>query len=141
MDATPRPLPRPDGLTRPFWDAANDHVLVAQRCRACRAYQHPPRESCGACGSGDVSFVPLSGHGSVYTYTVVHDTRVQGLRPYQPFTVIAVELEESPDLVMVSDLIGAEGGVPTIGDPVHVEFQELAPGRTVPQFRKGPSKR
>jgi uncharacterized OB-fold protein len=136
MIATPRPLPKPDDVTRAFWDAANEHVLVAQRCGACRAYQHPPQARCGACGSTDLAFVRLSGRGTVYTYTVVHDTRVQGLKPYQPFAIIAVQLEESPDLLMVSDLIGAGTAAPEIGDQVEVEFHELAPGRTVPQFRK-----
>lgn len=132
-----RPLPRPDDVSRGFWAAARDQILVAQRCGACGAYQHPPRPACRDCGSADVAFVRLSGRGTVHAYTVVHDTRVEGLKPYQPFTLMAVELEESPDLIMVSDLIEVDG-TPAIGDPVHVEFHELAPGRTVPQFRPTP---
>lgn len=136
LTTVPRPVPRPDDVTRPFWDAANERRLVAQRCASCGRYQHPPLASCGGCGSSDVSFVPVSGRGVVYSYTLVHDTRVIGLKPYQPFPVIAVQLEESPDLVMVSDLIGVDVGPPAIGDRVDVEFEELAPGRLIPQFRK-----
>jgi uncharacterized OB-fold protein len=130
-----RPFPHPDDLTRPFWDAANEHRLVAQRCGACGEYQHPPRKTCGSCGSAEVAFVQLSGRGVVYTHTTVHDTRVQGLKPYQPFSIAAVQLDESPSLVMVTDLISSNLPL-EIGDRVEVRFEELAPGRTVPQFRK-----
>jgi uncharacterized OB-fold protein len=130
-----RPLPRPDDVTRPFWDAANERRLVAQRCGACREYQHPPQKVCRACGSTDLTFVPVSGRGVVYSNTVVHDTRVEGLKQYQPFSVVAIQLEESPNLVMVTDLIASKELL-AIGDPVEVDFEEIAPGRTVPQFRK-----
>lgn len=108
---------------------------MAQRCGACSDYQHPPRTDCLACGSTELAFVPVSGRGVVYSHTVVHDTRVQGLKPYQPFGVVAVQLDESPNLIMVSDVISFDG-LPAIGDAVQVVFEELARGRAVPQFRR-----
>ena len=108
---------------------------MARRCGACSDYQHPPRTDCLACGSTELAFVPVSGRGVVYSHTVVHDTRVQGLKPYQPFGVVAVQLDESPNLIMVSDVISFDG-LPAIGDAVQVVFEELARGRAVPQFRR-----
>ena len=32
-----RPLPAPDELTRPYWEAAREHRLVVQRCAGCGA--------------------------------------------------------------------------------------------------------
>lgn len=131
----PRPVPVPDDLTKPFWEAANQKRLVAQRCHACSRWQHPPQKTCPNCGSSDLGFQAVSGRGSIYTFSIVHDTRVQGLMPLQPFAVVAVELEESPDLVMLSNLPGTQPQDVKVGDPVRVEFEQVGPGQLIPQFR------
>src|SRR5215212_8460567 len=62
-----KPLPRPDALSQPYWDAARKHELRIQRCRACREYRHPPREQCLACGSAETEWAQVSGRGTIYT--------------------------------------------------------------------------
>lgn len=131
----PKPVPQPDEVTKPFWDAANQGRLVGQRCRDCQKYQHPPQKACPKCGSQNLEFVPLSGRGTIYSYSIIHDTRVSGLIPYQPFPCVAVELEESPDLMMLTSLPGTASKDIQIGAAVQVEFEEVKPGRRIPQFR------
>lgn len=129
-----RPVPVPDELTQPYWDAVNQSRLLVQLCGNCKKFQHPPEKNCPACGSGNVGYVPVSGRGSVYTYSIVHDTRVRGLMEYQPFPLIGVELEGAPGVVVLSDLVGDTTGL-HIGAPVMVDFEQVAPGRRVPLFR------
>ena len=131
----PKPVPVPDEVTKPFWDAVNEKRLVAQYCKSCNRYQHPPDKICGRCGGQDLEFRPLSGKGAIYSLQVMHDTRVRLLQEYQPFLIAVVEVEESPDVWLLTDLPGSTPGQAKIGDPVEVEFEEIAPGTFLPQFR------
>ncbi|MBF8266750.1 MAG: hypothetical protein HW388_258 [Dehalococcoidia bacterium] len=131
----PKPVPAPDEATRPFWDAANEKRLVAQFCHGCNRYQHPPEARCARCGGENLEFRPLSGKGKVYSWQVMHDTRVRLMQEYQPFIIAVVECDESPDVWHLTNLPGSVPGLFEIGDPVEVEFEEVRPGRFIPQFR------
>src|SRR3954454_19681896 len=93
------PLPAASAETLPWWEAAREHRLVAQRCSACGQLRHPPGPICPSCGSTESEWQELSGHGEVYTFTVVHQQFVPADVPY---VVIAVELAEG--VRMVSNL-------------------------------------
>ncbi|MDP7619387.1 MAG: OB-fold domain-containing protein [Dehalococcoidia bacterium] len=131
----PKPVPLPDAVTKPFWDAANERRLVAQFCLGCNRYQHPPQEKCAKCDGGDLEFRQLSGRGTIYSWQIMHDTRVRLMQEYQPMVIAVVESEESPDVWLLTNLPGSEQGQFDIGDPVEVEFEEVAPGTFIPQFR------
>ncbi len=131
----PAPIPIPDELSKPFWDAADRKQLVAQRCRNCGRYQHPPQKTCASCASRRMEWAPLSGRGVIYSYSVMHDSRVRLLQAQQPFTILTVQAEESPDLWFLSTLPGVQLGKIDVGDPVAVDFEEVAPGRYIPQFK------
>src|SRR5258708_1666218 len=101
----PKPVPVPDDLSRPFWDAARDHRrLVLQRCASCGYYNHPPRLACDACLSQQFRFEPVSGRATIYTFTVMHQRDVAGFESEAPFINLVAELEEQPRLLMVSNL-------------------------------------
>jgi len=131
----PKPVPLPDAVTKPFWDAVNEQRLVAQFCLGCNRYQHPPQPKCARCGRDDLEFRQLSGRGTIYSWQVMHDTRVRLMQEYQPMVIAVVESEESSDVWLLTNLPGSEPGEFDIGDPVQVEFEEVAPGKFIPQFR------
>jgi uncharacterized OB-fold protein len=130
-----KPVPVPDELSRPFWDAAKERRLMIQRCDSCGYYNHPPRRFCDACLGQDLQFERVSGRGTVYTYTVMHQRDVAGFEEDAPFINIVVELVEQPNLLMVSNLPIADRAKVGIGAAVHVEFEYRADGVVVPQFR------
>ena len=131
----PKPVPAPDEVTRPFWDAVNEKRLVAQFCNSCNRYQHPPETRCVWCDGADMEFRPLSGKGKIYSWQVMHDSRIRLMQEYQPFVIAVVECDESPDLWHITNLPGATPGQFQTGDPVEVEFEEIRPGKFLPQFR------
>ena len=49
----PQPLPRPDGVSRPLWDAARDGRLALQHCSDCGHFNHPSDALCGRRSSGN----------------------------------------------------------------------------------------
>ena len=48
--------------------------LVGGRCENCNAHYFPARQTCARCLSRDVSRVPLSETGTLYTFTVVRQS-------------------------------------------------------------------
>ncbi len=134
-DARPKPIPIPDDLTRPFWEAARERRLVLQRCATCNYYNHPPRHACDACLSQQLRFEPVSGLGRIHTFTIMHQRDVPGFESEAPFINIVVELEEQPALFMLSNLPISERDRLRIGAPVKVEFEDRGNGEIVPQFR------
>ncbi len=129
-----KPIPVPDELTRPFWEAAREHRLVVQRCIACGYYNHPPRSACDACLAQQLRFEQVSGQGRIYSFTVMHQRDVPGFEAEAPFINIVVELNEQPMLLMVSNLPFSERERVRIGTPVKVDFEERGE-IVVPQFR------
>lgn len=129
------PLPEPDGLTRFFWDAANQHKLMLLRCQDCRYYVHYPRPICPKCLSANLAPEQLSGRGTLFTYTVT----MQAFHPYfvdkLPYVLAIVALEEQDDLRLTTNLVDCPESELAIGKPVTVTFREVAPGVTFPLFR------
>jgi uncharacterized OB-fold protein len=134
-DARVKPIPSPDEITKPFWEAAKQRRLAIQRCAACHYYNHPPRTVCDACLSQESRFEPVSGRGRIHTFTVMHQRDVPGFESETPFINIVVELEEQPMLLMVSNLPISERERVRIGSPVMVEFEDRGNDIIVPQFR------
>lgn len=135
VPSSEKPIPVADELSQPFWDAAREHRLVAQRCGDCGYYNHPPRPACDRCSSQKLEFAPLAGRGKVYTYTVMHQRNVAGFEGEVPYVNILVELDEQPMLFMVSNLPHVELDKVHIGGRVEVWFEDRGSGLALPQFR------
>lgn len=129
-----KPLPVPDELTKPFWDAVDEKRLVVQRCTACPAFNHPPVDICPECHATEFTFEPVSGKGKIYSFTITHDARQPAFSAIQPYAVAVVELDDQPGLFMLSNIPGADVNELRNGMAVEVEFEELIPGRFIPQF-------
>ena len=130
-----RPLPAADELTQPFWEAAKQQQLVVQRCRACGYFNHPPRSVCDACQSQQLAFEPVSGKGSIYTFSVMYQQNIAGFEEQVPYLNILVELDEQPRLFMVANLPGTERDKIKIGGQVEVYFEKIDEEISLPQFR------
>jgi uncharacterized OB-fold protein len=130
------PLPVPDDITAPFWEAARQGVLKIQRCGDCGAYQQPPGAACGRCASAALAFEQVSGRGSVYAYTETRSgARHPGFAAKVPYLVGLVELAEQPGLLMHTNFPGATLEMLRTGAPVTVEFERLTDEIAIPQFR------
>jgi uncharacterized OB-fold protein len=130
-----KPIPVADEISAPFWEAARERRLVIQRCSDCGYYNHPPRPFCDACLSQRLAFESVSGRGSIYTFTVMHQRDVSGFENEAPFINIVVELAEQPMLLMVANISSSEGERVRIGAPVEVYFEGRGGDIFVPQFR------
>jgi hypothetical protein len=131
----PRPAPAPDDVSGFFWEAAADHRLVLQRCRACEKLQYPPEVCCVHCQAEEFELSGTTGRGVIYSYAVVDRLLHAGFREALPYTVVFVELDDQPGLRIIANLVDVPAGtLPSCGMPVEVVFEDRG-GVTLPQFR------
>jgi uncharacterized OB-fold protein len=136
-------VPVPDDRSRPYWDAAAEHVLAVARCSVCHAYSIPPDVVCQHCHSTepDFTYVPVGGRGVVRSWTVMHQSFLPGFDDLIPFVLVDVELDEQPDLRTIGRLLDGPDAPLSIGTRVRVAFEDLAPGISVPAFELEASER
>lgn len=131
MEEKSRPLPIPTSVTQAFWDGVNAEAMRVPRCRDCGAVHFYPHAVCVNCLSPNLESIPVSGRGTVYTYTVIRSPQ-PAFRGLEPYVVANVELEEGVRLManVLTDDVEAVG----IGTKVRIVYQEIAPGQKLPQF-------
>ena len=113
-------------MSLPDWTSGGAG-LVVQRCASCGATWYFARSLCPRCGTDSPESRPSTGAGTVVAVTVVHRAPSDEWRPFAPYTLALVDLEEG-----VRVMGHAEPGV-AIGDRVVVRFDRRAE-RVVPVF-------
>lgn len=116
------PVPQVNHDNEAFWTGGRHGELRIARCTDCGYYIHPPSPRCPRCLGDDVEPVPVGGRGRVYTYTVNRRAWSPGLEV--PYVIAIVELDEQPDLRLMTNIVGCEPDQVVIGMPVQVEFRE-----------------
>ncbi len=101
-----------------FFAAAREGRLTAIRCGGCGALAVPPKELCPECGARRWEPVPLSGEGTIASFTVIR-VAPRGHADEAPYAIAAVRLRE---------------GVSLLGRVVDVPLDSLAIGMPV-RFR------
>lgn len=131
-----RPVPVPDERSAPFWEAAAAHVLTVARCSRCEMFSIPPDIVCPHCHNPDPAFVfePVSGRGSLRSWTTVRQSFLPGFDDDLPFVLVDVELDEQADLRMIGRLLDGPDVALRIGDRVAVAFEDLPSGFAIPAF-------
>jgi uncharacterized protein len=128
-----RPLPSPNALTEPYWQAAQQRELKLPRCVACAKFHFYPRSACPHCGSRQLAWHSVSGAGEVYSFTVVQRAPSQGFAELVPYVVAVVALAEGPHLM--TRLTQVQPETVTIGMRVEVDFEVQDEATTLPVFR------
>ncbi|MFA7248959.1 MAG: Zn-ribbon domain-containing OB-fold protein [Dehalococcoidia bacterium] len=123
MSEYQKPLPHPTALTQPFWDGVRQHKLLVQKCSSCGKLRHIPKPWCANCLSQECTWVPLSGRGQVYSYTVMHRAPHTSFTPDVPFAVALIELEEG--VRMISNIVGCPYDQVRVGMPVRVVYEDI----------------
>lgn len=132
-DALPaRPAPEITGHAAPFWAAAREGRVVVQRCTACGQHQHYPRPWCTNCLSEAVEFVESSGHGTIYTFTVIRRAPLPAFAARVPYVLAFVDLDEGVRLV--TNIVGCDPDAVRIGQRVHARFEAIDDDHTVVLF-------
>jgi len=131
------PAPPPiieDPFTLYFWEGTKAGQLLIMRCQSCGYWVHLPKPVCRNCQSMDVAPEPVSGKGTVYSFTETH----KAFHPYfvdkVPYLIAVIELAEQPHLHFQSNLVGITESDVRFGMPVQLEFAPFG-DKTIPVFR------
>lgn len=128
------PIPQPDELTEFFWDGVDSHRLMILRCDDCGTYIHLPKIVCRNCLSTSLTPTEVSGEAKLVTWTIP----MQPFDPYYqsqvPYVLAVVELDEQPNLKLVTNIVDCAEEDLRIDLPVEVTFREVAPEVTLPLF-------
>ena len=127
-----RPIPRPDAVSAPYWEAAARGELLIQECTSCGHRQFYPRAVCTDCG-GDVDWLTCSGRGTVHTFTVIRQNWAAPFKELMPYVVAMVELEEGPR--MMTNLTDCTPDDVSIGMPVEAYVVKVEDGLGLPFWR------
>lgn len=126
-----KPLPKPSPTSQPFWDAARRHEFQLQHCAACKAFIYYPRDRCPTCFSQNLEWKPVSGHGKVYSYTVVRRASARSFGD-GPYVLAIVQLDEGPRIT--TNIVASPEQV-RVDMPVSVYFDDVTPERTLVKFK------
>ena len=118
-EALPKPLPRPDRDSEPFWRGLREGALRVQRCKGCGTLRWPPRALCNRCHSFANEWIALSGRGRIVSWARTHQVFAPAWRDEVPYDVVLVALDEQEDPRLVGRL---EAGEPRRDLPVRARF-------------------
>jgi len=110
-----------------FFEEARAGRLTGIRCAECGALAVPPKEFCPACQHRRWEPVPLSGAGTVTSFTVIR-IPPRGRAPEAPYAVAVVKLDEGVSMlgrVVEIPLDALKTGLPVKFRPLVSENQTL----------------
>ncbi len=123
----PLPLPDPaNELDAIFWRALRDGELRIQQCDECHAYRHPPRPACARCGASGFQWLPVTGTGEVWSYTIVHPPTLPAFAERVPYGAVVVRLDEG--VFLVSDVVDCPADELAVGLRVELALTRVAAG-------------
>ena len=86
---------------------------------------------CPHCSSLSIEVVPLSGNGTLYSYSILHHPQ----HPAFDYPVLAALVDLDEGVRLVSNLTGVEPADIRIGMALEVDFEAGEGGTFVPVFR------
>lgn len=125
-----------DWDTREWWEYVKRHELVVQRCSDCGAFRHTPVPVCWKCRSFTYGWMPVSGRGVVYSWTIARHPAHPSVKDKVPYNIAIVELPDADHIRMVGNLVDVPEDEIEIGMPVEVTFEDISDGVTLPQWRR-----
>lgn len=127
-----KPLPVIDEETRSFWEYCKKHELRMQKCKRCGHIRYPISILCPRCSSLEAKWTPLSGKGTIYSFTIYRVAYHPAFKGDIPYVVAIIQLAEGPR--MESNVIGCKVEDVRVEMPVKVSFEDVTDQVTLPKF-------
>ena len=136
-----------DTANQEFYSHCATGALHLQRCRACGLMRYPTTTACPFCSHGEYDWTPVSGKGTVHSYTEVHHAIDPVFRAHVPYHILLVDLDEQlgqptehEALRVNGNLVDADGEMAGedlvntvgIGTRVRIVFKDMGGGIALP---------
>jgi len=117
-----RQLPVLDELNKPFWTGGAQGKLLISKCGACGFLIHPPQPICTKCKTQHPLPTAVSGRGKVLSFTINYQPWYPNLPV--PFVIAVVELDDQPNLRIMTNMIACPVDSVFIDQRVEVCFEQ-----------------
>ncbi len=131
-----KPIPLKTQDNQPYWDAADRHELVLQKCETCNSYNHPPGPACSKCGATELSWESQGSDitGTIYSYVVSYRPFLPGFQDDLPTIIVVVQLDKLNDVKIIGNVLACPPEEIKIGMPVKMTWQDITEDRALPQW-------
>ncbi|MFJ7647147.1 Zn-ribbon domain-containing OB-fold protein [Lysinibacillus sp. NPDC097279] len=131
-----KPIPLKTQDNQPYWDAADRHELVLQKCETCNAYNHPPGPACSKCGATELSWESQGSDitGTIYSYVVSYRPFLPGFQDDLPTIIVVVQLDKLNEVKIIGNVLACPPEEIKIGMPVKMTWQDITEDRALPQW-------
>ncbi|MEK3799781.1 OB-fold domain-containing protein [Peribacillus sp. FSL H8-0477] len=131
-----KPIPVKTQDNSPYWDGADRHELILQKCNSCQEYSHPPGPSCAKCGGTELSWESQGSEisGKVYSYIISYRPFLPGFQDDLPLIIAIVEIDKLPNVRLIGNVLQCSTDDIRIGLPVKMIWKELTEERSLPQW-------
>lgn len=128
-----KPYPAPTPETEPFWEGLRNEQVLLQRCADCGKWIFYPRSNCSACLSANLAWHPVSGEGTLYTFTVTRQATAPHFVDEVPQLIAMIDLDEGVRLT--STLVADESDDLIVGAKVLPVFDHVNDQVTLLRYR------
>lgn len=118
-----------------YWTQLRSSQLAFPLCDDCGRHHWYPMQRCPHCGSAAIEWMPISGEGTLYSWTVVRHAFSPDYRDKIPYTVALVEFPDAPGIRLVTQLIHDDTVELRCQMPVTPVFESPASDRPMVFFR------
>jgi uncharacterized OB-fold protein len=133
-----KPLPEITERNRPFWDGLSRHEFLVPRCGDCGDYNWVPYPACRTCLSENQQWTPVSGEGTVFSFSIVH--RGPGAFDAEvPYSVVLAKLAEGPrPLIVLGNMVDCRNDEILVGMPIRIVYEDI-PEEDITMWRFAPA--
>ena len=107
--------------------------LLINQCGACGYWIYPHRPLCPRCLSWEVKPTEVSGSGTLFMFTLIHQQRDPHERSQEPIVASAIELAEQSGLRYLARIVNCPRSELILDMPVQLTWTERE-GRKLPAF-------
>ena len=122
-----------EGDNAPHFKAAADGRLLVPHCRDCGHHWFPAARICPRCLGENVDWAALAGGATLWSWCEFHRPYFKTLRDRVPYVVLAVTLDEGPQLY--GNLVESAPGDLKIGMRLEAVFTAGDGGAGMVNFR------
>ncbi len=138
-----------DQANQEFYLRCGSGALHLQVCAACDLSRYPTTTACPWCSAPEYGWRAVSGKGAIYSYCEVHHAIQPVFRPFLPYMILLVELDEQVGAPGPHDGLRVTGNLTTpdgelapealvrtvgIGSRVRVVLKDIGGGMALPQW-------
>ncbi len=114
-----------------FWQGLKEGIVYATKCENCGRTHFPPVADCGDCGSSNMRWVELDGHGEIETFTQIIATP-HSFSKEQSYIIAIAKLKD--EIKTLAWLTGVEREDVKVGMSVKLMAKVTPEGRIAYEF-------